>query len=142
MQSTLIRDNNSIISDLRRLLNAELQISQSGIIPEFQNSRFARVNYSRIPEFQIALWNYSRIPDLRGLTIPEFQIAQPGIIPDFNIWNSGVLEELGLANLEFWNDSRFQNLEFWNSGRVRPLEFWNSRIIPDSKSGILEFWKS
>ena len=103
MQSTLIRDNNSIISALRRLLIAELQISLSGIIPEFQNSRFERVSHSRFPEFQIALWSYSKVPDLRGLTIPEFQIAQSGIIPDSKIWNSGVLDELGLANLEFWN---------------------------------------
>ena len=115
MQSTLVRDTNSIISDLRRLPIADLQISQSGIIPEFPNSRFARVNYSRFPEFQIAHWNYSRVPDLRGLTIPEFQIAQSGIIPDSKIWTSGVLEELGLAYLEFWNYSRLCNLEFWNS---------------------------
>ena len=129
MQSTLARDTNSIISDLRRLPIADLQISQSGIIPEFQNSRFARVNYSRfsrIPDCTLELFQNSRVPDLRGLTIPEFQIAQSGVIPDSKIWTSGVLEELGLANLEFWNYSRFQNLEFWNYSRFQNLEFWKS----------------
>ena len=97
------------IPDLRGLTIPDFQNSRlhSGIIPEFQNSRFARVNYSRIP---------------------EFQIAQPGIIPDFNIWNSGVLEELGLANLE------------WNSGIIPDSKTWN--LENHSKSGILEFWKS
>ena len=47
-----------------------------GLIPEFQNSRFARPNNSSIP-------------DLPGQMIPEFQIYEPGIIRPCK---SGILE--------------------------------------------------
>ena len=109
-------------------------ISRFGMhFDEKQESRIPDLRGLTIPEFQIAIWKYSRIPDLRGLTLPEFQIFwNYSRIPEFQICEGELFQisRIPDCTLELFQSSRFARV---NYSRIPDCTIWNNSRIPDMR---------